>query len=561
MRLGVMAWGGNYYAPFPLYANWVKAGSPKWLDSTGHNTQAVDAAGLVLRPKGEYGKLIAAVGQKDFLAGGYPIFPSGRVTLLWDGPGYARLNFNGVRRDTDDLAQRVTGQATGNRKVYPNVAPAPGYNSPSIDLTINCDGGAVTNLRVYDKYVDPSNPPKFHPLAFAKMQGVKFFRAKDALGIDNGCPIREFSDHTSQQTASIADGWGMPVGDVVDLCNTLRCGLWYSFPHLASDQYCRDAAAFIRDTLAPDLPVIIEFSNEVWNYGGSYPQSVDNTQRAAAYRLTKPGNPVWDVPEPSLSARYYVLRSVQIRDLVKPILPRAELTLNAQWSNGTYTLNYARNCADLYDGQGRINGEPGFTGPAQFERLCVAPYYEGKDLTPLAKQHAANAATLNATGRSVKLDTYEASLSILADDPDPAKQSLANVRASLSPDAGKTAAAYLSLFDSLGYDVFIWNGLAGQYVSENGKTHCYQLYSGLEQQDGDGTANAAQLAGPAPPDVSRCVSPIGAAFHAFLTPPMPPVPLNPLTIEAAKLRATAADLAAQADRLDAMVGTQGAKAK
>ena len=590
MRLGVMAYGGNYYAPFTLYANWVKVGSPLWMTNPGTTCTGYDAAGMPINPKGEFGKWVANPTGDPWVSGGYPIAPTGKWTLLWDGPGYARLNVNGVMADTDDVTQRITGLVTNNQKVYPSVPVAPGLHSPTISVQIIEDAGAVTNLRVYDHYiVDPLHPPKFHPLAMAKLAGTACFRAKDMIGIDGGCPIINFSDHTSTATASIADGWGAPVQDVVDLVNALGCDLWWSIPHQANNQYGVDLAAFLKATLAPGRNVWIEYTNEPWNGGASYPQFGWIAQQAAAYRLTNPGNPVWDVPDPTLSARWYVLRAAQFRDIVRQTLPTAKLVLNAQWGNSSYTLNYARNCADLFDSQGRISTDAGFTGPAQFEAESVAPYVvvpsgltaaqadaltlaqvvaqadsyyaglAGNAFGALAKAHAANVATLNSTGRTVKLLCYEGGPSAAIDTG--TRQAVNTVAASLHPDAREQALALFTLFDSLGYHTFIKNGLAGTYVGENSLTHSYSTFTGLEQPAGDGTANLPLIADATgmaiAPDLSRCNSPVGAAIAAWQAMVAPQSVTTALQAELANLQSLSTQLTASSSRLNALATQLG----
>jgi hypothetical protein len=65
----------------------------------------------------------------------------------------------------------------------------------------------------------------------------------------------------------VSGGLGMPIEDMVALCNELGCDLWYCFPHWVTDDYVTRCATLIRDTLRSDLNVCFEFSNENWNDG------------------------------------------------------------------------------------------------------------------------------------------------------------------------------------------------------------------------------------------------------------------------------------------------------
>ncbi len=60
---------------------------------------------------------------------------------------------------------------------------------------------------------------------------------------------------------------GVPLEVMIDLANQLGADPWFNIPHAASDEYIREFARTIRDTLEPGLVAHIEYSNEVWNFG------------------------------------------------------------------------------------------------------------------------------------------------------------------------------------------------------------------------------------------------------------------------------------------------------
>jgi hypothetical protein len=59
-------------------------------------------------------------------------------------------------------------------------------------------------------------------------------------------------------------GRGMPYELLVEMANETRSDLWINIPHTASDQYMREAAAYVKANLDPDLKLMVEFSNEYW---------------------------------------------------------------------------------------------------------------------------------------------------------------------------------------------------------------------------------------------------------------------------------------------------------
>jgi hypothetical protein len=322
---------------------------------------------------------------------------------------------------------------------------------------------------------------------------------------------------------------GAPVRDCVDLINTQPdCSAWFSVPHAATDQYVTDLVTYIAQNLAPGRHFWLEYTNEWWNGGGSYPQYGFIARMGREFALTRPGDPIWNTFPALLQARWYVLRSGQIRNLARAAWSAAGrdvadlgLVLGSQWSNSSVTLNLARNCADLYDTQGRSAGDPAFTGPIQFEAVAVGTYqyinpcYNGTLTTAqydamtvpqvmdigdafmlniratqygvLSTQHAQNVATLNATGRpGVQLLCYEGGTSVMGLGGSQTQQRLRTVAWSLHPRARSQFLAHLSLFDEAGVVEYVKNGLAGTYVMEGDFGHCYATYVGLEQQSGTG---------------------------------------------------------------------------
>lgn len=68
---------------------------------------------------------------------------------------------------------------------------------------------------------------------------------------------------------------------MVALANKLRVRPWFTMPTQANDDYIRRFAIMVRDTLARDLPIYVEYSNEVWNTGGPFhPQNSYIDQQA-----------------------------------------------------------------------------------------------------------------------------------------------------------------------------------------------------------------------------------------------------------------------------------------
>jgi len=63
------------------------------------------------------------------------------------------------------------------------------------------------------------------------------------------------------------DHKGVPIEVMVALANTLKRDIWVNMPHVASDDYVSQYAAYVYKNLNTSLNISIELSNEVWNPG------------------------------------------------------------------------------------------------------------------------------------------------------------------------------------------------------------------------------------------------------------------------------------------------------
>ena len=153
----------------------------------------------------------------------------------------------------------------------------------------------------------------------------------------NNSPDVNWSDRTLPGTARGATN-GVAWEDVILLANTLHSGLWINVPAQASDDYVRQLAALVKNTLAPGLPVYVEYSNEVWNY--SFSQASYNKNLAVAEVKS---NPHSDLNYDHLSdtsgnegvwaERRYARRAVQVGSLFRSIDSPARMVLGGQASD------------------------------------------------------------------------------------------------------------------------------------------------------------------------------------------------------------------------------------
>jgi len=64
---------------------------------------------------------------------------------------------------------------------------------------------------------------------------------------------------------------GVAIEIMIKLANMVKVSPWFCMPHRATEEYMREFAKLVKNTLDPSLKIYIEYSNEVWNW--SFQQS------------------------------------------------------------------------------------------------------------------------------------------------------------------------------------------------------------------------------------------------------------------------------------------------
>ncbi len=117
------------------------------------------------------------------------------------------------------------------------------------------------------------------------MSQFSTIRYMDLLGT-NGSPVSAWS----QATSASMDTQAQPTGISFDLLSKIvrqtGTNAWINVPHLATDDYVAQMAAFLRDSLPIKRTIYVEYSNEVWNTAfsqGQYAQAQANASNLTNY--------------------------------------------------------------------------------------------------------------------------------------------------------------------------------------------------------------------------------------------------------------------------------------
>lgn len=119
-----------------------------------------------------------------------------------------------------------------------------------------------------------SNFSPFHPLFLERLrpfERIRFMQPSDTVTSD----IVTWGDrrpvtYARQSTFATDFQNGMSPELIIELANELHVNPWINLPHMANDDYVRNLATLVRDTLDPELTATIEWSNEVWNWAPGF---------------------------------------------------------------------------------------------------------------------------------------------------------------------------------------------------------------------------------------------------------------------------------------------------
>ena len=272
----------------------------------------------------DWGNYIEYWNQPQFNSNGYPRFLSGGIslraipyginnpenvdivtgkfTLEWTGA--ADIRYGGTFL-TAESSGAATGVLTNGRRVYRASTP----QSLTI-LQINSNN-PPTNIRLW--MPDPADPQNrsltnqlWHPSFLARLRDRNWgvIRMMNMQSM-NANPQMDWSDRrppdhifmcgvlNPRSPGAGSDGYrdsGIAFEQMVNLCNISSNDLWVCVPHLATPQFVTNLARLIRfgsdgnlpytsavtnpvyAPLSTNLRVFVEYSNEIWNGGYSFPQ-------------------------------------------------------------------------------------------------------------------------------------------------------------------------------------------------------------------------------------------------------------------------------------------------
>jgi hypothetical protein len=278
-----------------------------------------------LSPRGPFLRALlfgTNINNTDVRPAGWPAHDNlgkGRYVVTWQGNADVRLK-NGSIVLAESTGGAATGSFNNGRRVYicssvPESLEIRQIVTPITDLKVWLPGVDDPATGTNESMTSSLEGQMFHPLLLQRIADSdwSFIRFMD-WGKTNASPQQDWIDRrvpnhifqtgiiNNRQPADAAPGdrdTGVAWEHMVALCNATNRNLWINAPHLATADYITKLAQLIRfgsDGVNPytspnpnpvfpplnqNLKVYVEFSNEVWSSGFSFPQGNWAEEQAA----------------------------------------------------------------------------------------------------------------------------------------------------------------------------------------------------------------------------------------------------------------------------------------
>lgn len=212
-------------------------------------------------------------------------FRSGDYAVLFDGRGTFEFYTAGY----------VTLLSTAPGRLLIHCEPkTPSGGFAVMRIMTSVLGDHVRNIRILPVAIehsyDPSKP--FSPKWLEAVNRLSALRFMGWSQINDGNTHRKWKNRVTAGFYSQGTQQGVSYDLQILACNTVKIDGWFNIPHMVDDEYITSLARLLKSKMDPSLKVYIEYSNEIWNWAGGYPQSQFVLQCG---RMTD--RPEWNAPD------------------------------------------------------------------------------------------------------------------------------------------------------------------------------------------------------------------------------------------------------------------------
>jgi hypothetical protein len=271
----------------------------------------------------------------------------------------------------------------------------------------------------------------FNPNFLSAMEPFSVLRFMDWAEV-TASPLVEWADRPLLTDARQSSERGMAYEWMIRASNELDADPWLSMPHMASDDYIREAARLWRDELEPGRQLYLEYSNEPWNPDhATYPQGAWMQEQGLALGLST--DPV------IAGSRYQAKRSVETFAIFEEEWGADADRLVTVLSGFLPLLDVTEEIISSAQ-QASINGVPVNTSGVEVDAVAFGMYIGWE---------VADAIVANGELNTIEVDEI-----------------IGRLRAELVDEVGPAAVAERALADEYGLQMLAYEG--GQYLVPNG---------------------------------------------------------------------------------------------
>jgi hypothetical protein len=298
----------------------------------------------------------ASDGNQQYVHTIVPAYAAGTYTVIVDGAG--QIQFKN--------AASATFNPAGGTNTYTITVPSGSQGPDALFIEIHQSSIAdpIRNLLVImPGFATTYQTQPFHPLYLQRLQPFTALRFMD-WGKTNASPLVSWSDRTTANSFTQTRSQGAALEYMAQLANTLKKDPWICIPHRADDNYVRQAARLLRDTVDPNLKIYVEYSNETWNGGFEQTNYVQDMGQSLAL----------DPDRWTAGQKYCSLRSIQIWEIFKDEFGSNSRLIKVMATQSSWTtITNIR-----FDALNDLAINPNYTMP---NALAIAPYF-GKVYSP-----------------------------------------------------------------------------------------------------------------------------------------------------------------------------------
>lgn len=198
-------------------------------------------------------------------------------------PVQGTADVSSIQRQIDELEARVDALEGAAPTPDPGSDPTPDTPTPTppptsggkaTDLWLNVSHYRYTPVIEYKDGAYVVDDPRFVEL-MSKWSGIRYLNWTGQLNRDVNWSWanRVTHEHRDKWDPPGGEGAvGVPLEAIIAVANATRTHVWWCAPQQADLEYMKQAGRLFAETLDPDLHVVIEIGNEVWqsNRGWHY---------------------------------------------------------------------------------------------------------------------------------------------------------------------------------------------------------------------------------------------------------------------------------------------------